>query len=305
MTTTNYVYHPHVMQKQAEAENAYMQDFANGAYPFAQPLVILNPYLITPLTALVLFRLSEPSAVRIHVKGKSAAGDLQFDFPAAKEHRLPIYGLYADYNNEIILTLADGSSTILQIQTEAVPENIPMPLYVQTDPAYFSNQMMFVSPSSFSKMVAFDYAGDLRWYTTLDVVFDIKRVKNGRLWIATERLLALPYVTTGIYEMSMLGKIYHEYRLPGGVHHDYVEDQDGNIIILTQDFSRDTVEDLCVVLERTTGDILKTIDLKKLLPATAAAGNRASGHDWLHNNAVWYDAATNSLSFSEIGRAHV
>ena len=298
MKTINYTYHSHMIQQQEKAEATYLQKFSDGNYTFSAPLVIVNPYLIAPLTALIMFRLSEPSAVHICVKGKTVAGDLNFNFTAAREHYIPVYGLYAGCNNEIVLTLADGTVSTIQIQTEAAPENIHMPAYVKTKPEYFGENMMFVSPSSFSKMVAFDYAGDLRWYTTLDVVFDIKRVRNGRLWIATERLIALPYVTTGIYEMGMLGKIYHEYRLPGGVHHDYVEGPDDNIIILTQDFNRDTVEDMCVVLDRKTGDIIKTIDLKEILPTTAAAGNRATGHDWLHNNAVWYDKTTNSLSFS-------
>lgn len=298
MMAVSYKYHPHIMQLQAKNEAIYLQKFENDEYDFKEPLVILNPYLITPLTALIMFRLQVPAAVHICVKGKTVAGDLHFDFPVAKEHNIPVYGLYANYANQIVLTLSDGTANCIGIQTESAPKSIHMPAYVQTESAYFGDQMMFVSPSSFSKMVAFDYAGELRWYTTLDIVFDIKRVKNGHLWIATERLLALPYVTTGIYEMSMLGKIYYEYRLPGGTHHDYVEDQEGNIIILTQNFNRDTVEDMCVVLERQSGEIIKTIDLKSLLPATAAAGNRANGRDWLHNNALWYDAPSNSLSFS-------
>lgn len=298
MSTVSYHYHPHIIEEQKQAEAAFLAQFESGAYPFEAPLVLGNPYLIAPLTALVLFRLPEAQAVTVTVKGKTPQGDMTFTSSASAVQMLPIYGLYADYRNEVVITLADGRSQQVFIQTEAAPENIPTPEYVHTDAAYFGDQVMFVTPSSFSKMVAYDYAGDLRWYTTLDVVFDIKRVSNGHLWIATERLVALPYVVTGIYEMSAIGKIYKEYRLPGGTHHDYVEDKDGNIIILTQDFSRDTVEDLCVVLDRLSGEIIKTIDLKAILPATAAAGNRASAHDWLHNNAVWYDARTNSLSFS-------
>lgn len=298
MSTISYRYHPHIIEEQQKAEAAFLARFDEGDHPFDAPLVLANPYLIAPLTALILFRLPKSAAVTVTVKGKSQDGDMSFTAAPNTTHILPVCGLYADYRNQIVLTLDDGRSQSIFIQTDPAPANIPVPEYVQTTPEYFGDQVMFVSPSSFSKMVAYDYAGDLRWYTTLDVVFDIKRAANGRLWIATERLLALPYVVTGIYEMSTVGKIYHEYRLPGGTHHDYVEDKDGNIIILTQDFSRDTVEDLCVVLDRETGQVIKTFDLKALLPATAAAGNRASAHDWLHNNAVWYDQRTNSLSFS-------
>ena len=298
MSSVSYQYHPHIIEEQQKAETAFLARFEQGDYPFDAPLVLLNPYLIAPLTALILFRLPQASGVTVTVKGKMPAGDMTCTFAANTTHILPICGLYADHLNQITLTLDDGRTQTLFLQTAPAPDNIPVPDYVRTTPEYFEDNVMFVSPSSFSKMVAYDYAGDLRWYTTLDVVFDIKRAANGRLWIATERLLALPYVVTGIYEMSAVGKIYREYRLPGGTHHDYVEDEDGNIIILTQDPSRDTVEDLCVVLDRESGRIIKTFDLKALLPATAAAGNRASGHDWLHTNAVWYDARSQSLSFS-------
>ena len=33
---------------------------------------------------------------------------------------------------------------------------------------------------------------------------------------------------SGIYEMTMAGKIVREYRLPGGYHHDQFEMEEGN-----------------------------------------------------------------------------
>lgn len=215
-----------------------------------------------------------------------------------KKQFIPVLGLYSNCTNEIIFKLEDGREKVVKISTDPAPESIHIPEYVHTTKEYFGEKVMFVTPSSFSKMVAFDYAGDLRWYTTIDIVFDIKRVKNGHIWIATERLIELPYNVTGIYEMSMLGKIYKEYRLPAGTHHDYVEDKDGNIVILTADPNRDTVEDVCLVLNRETGKVIKTFDLKQYFSTEAVSGNRASTNDWLHCNAVWYDEKTNSLSFS-------
>lgn len=298
MASVQYIYHEHEIQKQAKLEKAFLESFHTNEYTFDKPLVVLNPYGIAPLTALILFKLAKPSTVKITVSGKAAAGDLRFEYPVAVTHYIPVYGLYPDYINKVTLELEDGTISIIEIQTEAAPESIHLPEYVHTTPEYFGENVMFVTPSSFSKLVAFDYVGDLRWYTTLDVVFDIKRVSNGRIWIATERLIELPYVVTGIYEMSMLGKIYKEYRLPGGTHHDYVEDKDGNIIILTADPNRNTVEDVCVVLSRETGKIIKTFDLRHYFAPEAASGDRSSSRDWLHCNAVWYDEATNSLSFS-------
>ncbi len=57
--------------------------------------------------------------------------------------------------------------------------------------------------------------------------------------------------------MDLIGKIYAEYRLPGGYHHDQFEMEDGNLLVLTECFENGTVEDMCVLIDRADGSILK------------------------------------------------
>lgn len=161
------------------------------------------------------------------------------------------------------------------------------------------DNVMMVSPTSPAYTAAYDYAGDARWYNTLNLAFDLKRVRNGRLFVGTDRLVAPPYHTTGIYEMGMIGKIYKEFRIPGGYHHDEWEMENGDILILTQYLARGTVEDACVMVDRNTGEILKEWDHQDVLPVYPVGGSGSQdAHDWFHNNAVWYDKKTNSLTFS-------
>ncbi|MCF0110930.1 MAG: aryl-sulfate sulfotransferase, partial [Erysipelotrichaceae bacterium] len=47
-----------------------------------------------------------------------------------------------------------------------------------------------------------------------------------------------------------------------------------------------------------TGEILKKWDYKKCLKPGEGAGLSYTDEDWFHNNAVWYDKNTNSLTFS-------
>ena len=105
---------------------------------------------------------------------------------------------------------------------------------------------------------------------------------------------------TGLYEIDLLGKIYVEYSLPGGYHHDYDELPNGNLLVATNDFNNEdgTVEDTIVELNRETGDIVKTIDLKDILIMTDAKSENWVDYDWFHNNSVWYDEATNSITLS-------
>ena len=98
-------------------------------------------------------------------------------------------------------------------------------------------------------------------------IWEINRLKNGHLLFEYGEACKTPYYSTGLYEMDMLGKIYTEYSLPGGYHHDYFEMENGNILVASDDFDIDygTVEDYIVELDRQTGNIVKTIDLKDIL----------------------------------------
>ncbi|MDR1321734.1 MAG: aryl-sulfate sulfotransferase [Gracilibacteraceae bacterium] len=289
----------HVIDEQYAAETAMLREIKAGSYTLDAPYVKLNPYLIAPLTALVCFTTPEETEAKVVVKGKEAEGDIGFSFPRAKEHLLPIYGLYAETDNTVEITLGTGAVKTLSIRTEKAPDSVHLPTGVKCVPGYLGGKVVFLSPTSPASTAAYDYRGDVRWYGTLNFAFDLKRVKNGRLLIGTNRLLLPPYNVTGLFEMGMIGKIYKEFRLFGGYHHDQFEMEDGNLLILTQDPSQGTVEDMCVLVDRGTGQILKSWDYKKVLPQYPTGGSGSQdAHDWFHNNAVWYDKKTHSLTFS-------
>ena len=42
----------------------------------------------------------------------------------------------------------------------------------------------------------------------------------------------------------------------------------------------------------------KTIDLKEILPTDQGGNQMTTDYDWFHNNAVWYDRETNSITLS-------
>ena len=288
----------HIITEQHQAEEAFFAEYKKGAYTLEKPFVQLNPYLIAPLTALIMFKTDKPETLSIIVKGKQADGDMRFDFPATSEHVVPVYGLYGGYDNTVELSLGSGAKKVLSIKTEALPETVKLPTKIETTAEYFKDNLMFVGPTTAALVAGYDYKGDPRWHCTLNLAFDIKRVKNGRLLVGTHRLLMPPYHTTGIYEMGMIGKIYKEFRLPGGYHHDQFEMEDGNLLILTQDPPRGTVEDMCVLVDRKTGAILKTWDYQKSLPQDVGGSGSQDDHDWFHNTAVWYDKKTHSLTLS-------
>lgn len=299
MAEIKYTKKEHIIHQQKANEEAFLAELANGDYTLANPLVKLNPYIICPLSAMILFKTPRPEEVTIIVKGKEPAGDIVHRFPAAYDHVLPVYGLYAGYDNTVEIVLQDGTKNSVTITTDPLMEGVPESTSIDTTAEYMGDNFVFLTASMRSWPVGYDYKGGLRWYCTENLAFDIKRIKNGHILVGTERLVKMPYFTTGLYEMNFGGKIFKEYVIPcGGYHHDQFQMEDGNILALTFDFYSGTVEDVCVLLDKDTGEILKKWDYKTVLPQHGPGSGSQTEEDWFHNNAVWYDKKTNSLTFS-------
>ena len=298
MNTITYKQEKHIITIQKEAEEQFLSEFANGQYTLQEPLIKVNAYKICPLTAMVMFRTPVKTEVTVIVHGKETTGNITHTFPSATKHILPIYGLYADYENQVEIILANGERNIVSIKTEPLHPDVPLATSIKTTPEYMGQNIMFLTAAMRAMPVGYDYAGDVRWYANRNFAFDLKRLDNGHILVGTERLVKMPYFTSGIYEMAMSGKIFKEYQLPSGYHHDQLQMEDGNLLILTFDYYSGTVEDVCVLVDYNTGEILKKWDYKDILPQNVAGSGSQTEEDWFHNNAVWYDKKTNSLTLS-------
>ena len=289
-----------LVTKQNEIENTIK---TNG-YTIDNPKVLLDPYDASPLTALILFETEEEVSPKITIEGKDKLTTIETEFAKNTKHYLPIYGLYADYNNKVDIsyTLSDGKKITKQveIQTDKLPDDFVLPTSVKKDSSKLTNDLYFFTPSSKGYTCAYDVNGDVRWYLSNNAVWDNTRLKNGHMMVSTERLVNSPYYMTGLYEIDLLGHIYNEYSLKGGYHHDYFELPNGNLLVASDDFNNEsgTVEDYIVELDRTTGNIIKTWDLKDILNMEDGKSENWSSYDWFHNNSVWYDDATNSITLS-------
>lgn len=284
-----------LVQKQEELET----EFISEGYTIDQPNVILNPYEISPLTALVIFETEEEVAPTVTIVGKDKLSTFTHEFESGTVHYLPIYGLYADYENQIIIEYGSVSKTIT-IKTEALPDDFILPTSVHTKKSELSNDLYFFTPSSSGYTCCYDVNGDVRWYLTNYALWEINRLDNGHLMVSTERLVNSPYYMSGLYEMDLLGKIYKEISLEGGYHHDYFEMPNGNLLVASNEFYNDsgTVEDVVVEIDIHTGKVVKTFDLKNILNMEDGKSENWTSYDWFHNNSVWYDLESNSITLS-------
>lgn len=293
--------HNELIEKVSMVDSEYEieKKFKVNGYTLDNPNIILNPYGNSPLTALVLFETEQELDVKVTITGKDKLTTYTHTFSKTKEHYLPIYGLYADSNNKIIIECGNNKKEIY-IQTEKLPENMILPTSIKTNKSKLTNDLYFYTPSSSGYTVAYDVNGEVRWYLTNYALWKIDRLQNGHLLVSTERLINNPYYMTGLYEIDLLGKIYTEFSLEGGYHHDYYEMENGNLLVASDDFNNEdgTVEDYIVELDRTTGKIIKTFDLKKVLNMEDGQSENYTSYDWFHNNSVWYDKKTDSITLS-------
>ncbi len=260
---------------------------ANTNYSIENPNVILDPYGVSPLTAMVIFQTSDLSTATVTVKGKDGDEDIVNTFLPSKLHILPIYGLYPEYENTVIVSSSDEVKE-LKIKTGALPEDIKNASAVNSEN---TGSEFYFTTSLNGKPIGYDKNGCVRWYLTKNYKWEFNRLSNGHILLGNDNLISEPYYSMGLVEMDMLGKIYFEYNLPGGYHHDVYELSNGNLLVGSNDFEGGTIEDYVIEIDRNTGTIVKTIDLYKLLP---------SGKDtnWFKLNSLVYDAKTNSITVS-------
>lgn len=275
------------------------KNITSKGYTIDKPNIILNPYENSPLTALIIFETKEEISPTITVRGKDKLTTFTKTFDKSKTHYLEVYGLYPNKNNKVTVEYQNTKKTFY-IKTEKLPEDFILPTSIKKNESKLTNDLYFYTPSSKGYTCAYDINGDVRWYLTEEAIWDNTRLKNGHMLVSTERLINNPYYMTGLYEIDLLGKIYNEYSLPGGYHHDYYELPNDNLLVASDNFEsgEGTVEDFLVELDRKTGRIVKTFDLKDILPMEEGKSENWTSYDWFHNNSVWYDEKTNSITLS-------
>ncbi len=288
-----YRYEEHIISAQNAAEAAFLAAFEENKPSLENATVIPNPYIINPLSALILFKTSSKLSATLTVHGKrNSREDIVHSFDATDSHIIPVAGLYVDCETKVTICLSDGTTKVFMIKSAPIPsEGVTQCQNIMTSMDYFGTDLMFLTPGGTQYPVAFDYKGDLRWMLNVNTMFDIKRLKNGNILTQTHRYSRMPYCPTGLLELTMVGKIVKEYRMPGNAHHDHWEMRDGNIIACTQDYSegKNTVEDMLAILDRKTGMVLRTWDFKDFLPQNVGGSGSQDAHDWFHNNALWVD----------------
>lgn len=233
----------------------------NKSYSIENAYVKLNPYEISPLSAIIIFYTQSEEEVEVFINDEFFT-----KMEKSKEHAIPIYGLYEDYDNVITLKI-NGKSYDKHIKTDA--SNIKYPLNISKNEVLNNeNNLIFTVSSYETYFTGWDRKGKLRFYLTVDNRMDVEWLPNGHFLIGTsegqvrENFLSL-------VEMDYLGKIYNYYNLEHGYGFEMQILKNGNYMLAGGDkaiyFDHQYIYEMnpsdgSVINELDIYDVIKKID---------------------------------------------
>ena len=195
--------------------------FKPYGYSIDNPNIIVNPYGNSPLTAIAMFETSNYSEVSIKILSKDGNSDIFYTFAKDKYHLIPIYGLYADYDNTIILS-SEGKEKVINIKTDSLPED-----FTYVDNGTSGNFMFYNSNYPY----AIDNNSEVRWYLNSNYYGNISLMDNSTIIIGSNRYNE-DGRTISFYEMNLLGKIYNEC-IMNNDYYGYNTIIEGNAVVLS------------------------------------------------------------------------
>lgn len=233
----------------------------NKSYSIENAYVKLNPYEISPLSAIIIFYTQSEEEVEVFINDEFFT-----KMEKSNEHAIPIYGLYEDYDNVITLKI-NGKSYDKHIKTDA--SNIKYPLNISKNEVLNNeNDLIFTVSSYETYFTGWDRNGKLRFYLTVDNRMDVEWLPNGHFLIGTsegqvrENFLSL-------VEMDYLGKIYNYYNLEHGYGFEMQILKNGNYMLAGGDkaiyFDHQYIYEMnpsdgSVINELDIYDVIKKID---------------------------------------------
>lgn len=291
------------LEAQSKVDENLQKELKHG-YKIDDPFVVVNPYGNSPLTAMVIFSTDKKESVDMTVKGKDSAQDIKASFAKTKDHIIPVYGLYNGEETEVLLKLSGGAEKTLKIKTEKIEtvlSKAEVTVYEKSE--VNSDNLTFACISSGDNnysACAFDNAGDVRWLLnkSTSMAFPLKRLANGHMIASSSRLLKPQYYVTGMVEFDLSGKVYKDYLIPGGQHHEVVELDNGNFLVAGDFEDLSSIEATIVEIDRTTGEVVDSINVGDLVEPRDGGSINKSEEDWCHNNGIYYDKNTDTILLS-------
>lgn len=270
-------------------------------YTLSNMLIEYNPFGTNTQSLYVYFETDSAVKVSytIHVKEDDIADfsrNVYQDEEYQKEHEFQVIGLIPDTENTITfyITNEDGSTDTKEIVYEMGSLYGEEAVQLDTDVKQSSDKLedgLYVVLGNDSTsmdfmyfMYYYDNNGVLRGevpllgYRSHRLIFD----ENSMYYSISEKKMA---------QVNRLGQVTKVYDLGNyKLHHDYVFDENGNMLILATDTTQDSVEDIVLKLDVNSGEVTEVLDLGDLFGEykKTCVKNSSDELDWMHINTIQY-----------------
>lgn len=260
-------------------------------YTLSNMLIEYNPFGTNTQSLYVYFETDSAVKVSytIHVKEDDIADfsrNVYQDEEYQKEHEFQVIGLIPDTENTITfyITNEDGSTEMGSLYGE---EAVQLDTDVKQSADKLEDGLYVVlgnDSTSMDFMYYYDNNGVLRGevpllgYRSHRLIFD----ENSMYYSISEKKMA---------QVNRLGQVTKVYDLGNyKLHHDYVFDENGNMLILATDTTQDSVEDIVLKLDVNSGEVTEVLDLGDLFGEykKTCVKNSSDELDWMHINTIQY-----------------
>ena len=233
-----------------DRQNQIQEYFKSYGYTIDNPNIIMNPYEISPLTALIIFETENEEKISITIEGKTKETTYTNEFESSKIHYIPIYGLYPDSVNKVKIKSSTQEKTY-ELKTEKLPEDLSNNILNTED------KILFITTDNYT--YAIDNNNDIRWYLTKNYSKKISRLSNGNFLLSNDKITDNNY-NTGLIEIDLLGKIYKEYKIKTGYYGSYVE-LDNTLLVLSKNLLEIDKQTSAIINKYKLEDVYKTINI--------------------------------------------
>lgn len=277
------------------------------------------PSEVTPLSTILTLGSVNKGTIEVLVKGKTPEMDIAHVYPAGYGTKFPIHGMYADYNNTIVITgITDGINITTNILTRSTLANNATVSIDELDAPDKYNQDLYFYNSSSTYIAAADREGDIRYYQKLggvsldgqspytlhSVFFDEKR---NEILTKDDRGISDLFGNTFINypKDTMTNK--------PDVHHDSIKKGNNYLILSFSEWGlEDRIKEITpagvIINDKTFGslfrDVVSSTDLTVLNQIIYDDDNIYEKNgvqnavDWAHANSLVYDSTTDILYLS-------
>lgn len=274
------------------AERVIQEILSKRYYTFDDMMIISDPYYQADLTALALFYTKESCRVRYTVKGKDENSDYSATLCEASDHRIPILGLYPNFQNRVLMELLDENGNVkaehtVIIKTNPLPKELENAIWCKKCMEKSAYDMIMISGGIQIRTLAFDGNGDIRYYLRRYTrSYGIFPLSGGR-FLFTEKWINVPSYSVSqacmMYEMDYMGRIYKTYFCEKGFHHSACEMEPGGNILIASSSMEGYEENLIIELDRKSGMIADSFNLNVYF-----SKRFIEGPGYIHLNSIYY-----------------